>query len=62
MSQISVLVWTVFSVTKRLLVLVMYFTPSLGLFSLLHHWQAESLPFAVSQGRVQKFLLNRLVE
>ena len=49
MSQISVLVWTVFSVTKRLLVLVMYFTPSLGLFSLLHHWQAESLPFSVSQ-------------
>ena len=49
MSQISVLVWTVFSVSKRLLVLVMYFTPSLGLFSLLYHWKAESIPFAVSQ-------------
>ena len=47
--QISLLVWTVFSVSKRILVLVMYFTPSLGLFNLLHHWQAESLPFSVSQ-------------
>ena len=47
--QISLLVWTVFSVSKRILVLVIYFTPSLGLFNLLHHWQAESLPFSVSQ-------------
>ena len=48
-SQISILIWTVLSVSKRILVLVMYFTPPMGLFSLLHHWQAESLPFAVSQ-------------
>ena len=48
-SQISFLVWTAFCVSKRMMVLMMYFTPSFGLFNLLFHWQAESLPFGVSQ-------------
>ena len=44
-SQISLFAWTVFCMSKRILVLVMFFTPSLGLFNLLYHWKAEQIPF-----------------
>ena len=49
MSQISLFAWTVFCMSKRILVMVMFFTPSLGLFNLLYHWKAEQIPFSVSQ-------------
>ena len=49
MSQISLFAWTVFCMSKRIMVLVMFFTPSLGLFNLLYHWKAELIPFSVSQ-------------
>ena len=49
MSQISMFAWSVFCLSKRILVLVMFFTPSLGLFDLLYHWKAEQIPFSVSQ-------------
>ena len=49
MSQISMFAWSVFCMSKRILVLVMFFTPPLGLFDLLYHWKAEQIPFSVSQ-------------
>lgn len=48
-SKISLFAWTLFCMSKRILVLVMFFTPSLGLFDLLYHWKAEQIPFSVSQ-------------
>ena len=42
---IIVLLWAFFGTIRRVGSLVAYFSPSMGLFSLLHHWQAENLPF-----------------
>ena len=39
-------VWIMVSGTLRIIVLVLYFTPSFGLFSSLHHWRKEQIPFA----------------
>ena len=46
-SKIITLLWTVIATVKRLMVLVLYFSPALGLFNLLHHWQYEQIPFTV---------------
>ena len=37
--------WAVFATTRKVASIVIFFVPSLGLFSLLHHWQAENIPF-----------------
>ena len=42
-----VLVWAVLATLRRMLALVLFFVPSLGLLDLLHHWQAEQRPFWV---------------
>ena len=44
-----VFLWGVFSSIKRILVVVMFFVPGFGLFSLLYHWRAEQIPF-ISDG------------
>ena len=36
---------TTFAITKRVLAVILYFTPVLGLFDLLRHWQAEQTPW-----------------
>ena len=39
--------WGLFANLKRLLSIVAFFIPSLGLFSILHHWQAEQIPYSI---------------
>ena len=46
-SKIAVFLWGLFAVLRRVLTLVTFFAPSLGLFSLLYHWQAEQRPYTV---------------
>ena len=48
-SKVMVYIMAALAASKRILVLVMFFVPGLGLFSILHHWQAEQIPFTVSQ-------------
>ena len=50
-ANIFVHLLTLFSVCKRILVLVVFFVPSFGLFRLLVHWNNEKVPFAVRQNR-----------
>ena len=50
-AKIFVHLLTLFSVCKRILVLVVFFVPSFGLFRLLVHWTNEQVPFAVRQNR-----------
>ena len=45
-SKIVLMVWTIVSAGLRLIVMVLYFTPSFGFFSILHHWKKEQIPFA----------------
>ena len=51
-SKVLVYIMAALAASKRILVMVMFFVPGLGLFSILHHWQAEQIPFQVSQGRI----------
>ena len=44
-SRLCLLFWGVFSTFRRILSIVAFFTPSLGLFNILYHHHAEQLPF-----------------
>ena len=46
-SKLVVALFAFFATSSKILVNVMFFTPSLGLFDILGHWQAEQLPFAM---------------
>ena len=44
-TRICVLAWGLFSTFRRILSIVAFFTPSMGLFNILYHHHAEQLPF-----------------
>ena len=39
--------WSTVAAGRRIMAIVVWFLPSLGLFSLLTHWKAEQIPFSV---------------
>ena len=45
-SKAVLFAWTMVSGTLRLIVMVLFFTPGFGLFSILHHWKKEQVSFA----------------
>ena len=45
--KLTVGIWAGFAVLRKVASIVAFFTPSLGLFSLLAHWQYENTPFRV---------------
>ena len=47
MSKMTAFLWTLVATVKRMMVLVLYFAPSLGLFDLLYHWKYEQLQFSI---------------
>ena len=47
MTQIIVTFYATFGTIRRILAIVMFFVPSFGLFSILHHWQEEQIPFKI---------------
>ena len=47
MTSILILFWGFFSSVRRILSLVCWFIPSLGLFSILFHYKAEQIPFKI---------------
>ena len=48
-SKLLMVVFAFFANSTKLIANVSFFIPSLGLFDLLHHWEAEQIPFAVSK-------------
>jgi len=44
-SKIILFPWIMISATLRVIVLVLYFTPGFGLFSILGHWKSEQIPY-----------------
>ena len=44
-SKLIVFVWGFFATVRRVTAIVSFFIPSMGLFNILHHWQAEQVPF-----------------
>lgn len=53
-SKIFVFFWGLFATTKRVMAIIGMFIPSMGLFSLLHHWQAEQIPFKMRLRKAQE--------
>ncbi len=45
--KITVFLWGGFATLRRVLTIVAYFIPSLGLFSILYHWRAEKTPYRI---------------
>ena len=48
-SAFFILLWGIFSSLRRIISMVCYFIPSLGLFSMLYHYKAEQKPFTIWQ-------------
>ena len=46
-SQLVILLWSTVASGRRIMAIVVFFLPSLGLFSILNHWKAEQLPFYI---------------
>ena len=65
-SKLVVLAWASFATLRRILSLVTMFIPSMGLFSLLHHWKWEQVPFEIAEkvspgDKISLFGLNETV-
>ena len=58
----AVLMWAIFAIIRRAASIIAFFTPSLGLFSLLHHWQAENTPFKVRLDQARDLKNNSALE
>ena len=46
-SKFFIILWGLFSSTRRIISVVCFFVPSMGLFNILYHHRAEQLPFTV---------------
>ena len=46
-TKLVVLAWGLCATLRRVLSIVVVFAPSLGLFSLLHHWRWEQIPYRI---------------
>ena len=47
-TKLVLMLWIIFSVSARVMAMVLYFTPPLGLFSILGHWKLEQVPYSDS--------------
>ena len=46
-STLVIVFWSAVAAARRIMAIIVWFLPSLGLFSILIHWKAEQIPFAV---------------
>ena len=53
-TKLVVLAWGLCATLRRVLSIVVMFTPSLGLFSLLHHWRWEQIPYRIRLDYIKK--------
>ena len=44
-TKLIIFVWGMFATLRRILSIIAMFIPSMGLFSILHHWRWEQIPF-----------------
>ena len=52
-SQVFVFLCGLFASSARVIAIVSVFIPSLGLFNILHHWQAEQIPFWTRKAKAE---------
>ena len=52
-SEIAVWIWGLFGALRRILSMVTFFIPFLGLFDILNHWRAEQIQFWIRKVYIQ---------
>ena len=57
-TEFFIFVWGTFATLRRVLSIIALFIPSLGLFSILHHWRWEQIPFRVRLEFAKRGFLN----
>ena len=57
-SKLVVAAWATFATLRRILSLITVFIPSMGLFSLLHHWKWEQVPFDIRIELARKGIIS----
>ena len=57
-SQFVIMLWSTVAAGRRIMAIVVFFLPSLGLFSILNHWKAEQLPFYIRMNALKYKYLN----
>ena len=57
-SQLVILIWSTVAAGRRIMAIVLYFLPSLGLFSILIHWKTEQLPFYIREQALRSNLIK----
>ena len=65
-AKIVLHLWALFATIRRVVSIVVFFAPSLGLFSLLYHWRAEQVPMGAAKSvnpsaRVELFNMTETV-
>ena len=58
-SKLIVWTWGLFGTLRRVLSMVIYFVPFLGLFNVLNHWKAEQIPIWIGY---YKQLINSYIQ
>ena len=61
-STLVILFWSTVAAGRRIMAIIVFFLPSLGLFSILNHWKAEQLPFKVRLDSVNEMTPDDIVE
>ena len=57
-SKVVILLCAICSTCRRILGLILFFTPAFGLFDILNHWKAEKIPFRVRLNHAKQFGIN----
>ena len=57
-SKIFIFLWGSFATLRRVLSLIVLFVPSMGLFSILHYWRTEQVPFKVRKEYAKRFTIR----
>ena len=55
-SQLVILLWSTVASARRIMAIVVFFIPSLGLFNILNHWKAEQIPFYIRSFDMYKYM------
>ena len=57
-STLVIVFWSAVAAGRRIMSIIVWFLPSMGLFSILIHWKAEQIPFAVRMEAAQDNIMT----
>ena len=57
-AKLIVFLWSTTATLRRILCLIIFFVPSMGLFDTLHHWRAERIPFKIRKDKATNKMMT----